>query len=129
MMAITYALSGLLLVVTGVLFMRGVLDALTQTICWCVVFFFASSAASSAYLTVSELFPVELRGMAIALFYAVGTAVGAAGPTVFGAIVESGDRLRLLAGYVFAGSLMLIAAAVAYRLGVDAEGRSLEELV
>jgi MFS family permease len=129
MMAITYSLSGLLLVVTGALFYRGVLDAVTQTVCWCVVFFFASSAASSAYLTVSELFPVELRGMAIALFYAVGTAVGAAGPTVFGAIVESGDRGRLFAGYAFASALMLAAGVVAFTIGVDAEGRSLEELV
>jgi MFS family permease len=125
----TYAASGLLLAGTGLLFQRGLLGATGQTVCWCVTFFFASAAASSAYLTVSELFPVELRGMAIAHFYALATALG--GPvatTVFGRIVEGGSRSALLAGYLVAGGLMVAAAAIAWRLAVPAEGRSLEEL-
>jgi MFS family permease len=128
MIPATYAASGVLLVGTGLLFRAGLLTALTQTVAWSVVFFFASAAASSAYLTVSELFPVEIRGVAIAFFYAVGTGGGAIAPTLFAHIVEGGDPARLLAGYVFAAALMLIAAAVARRLAVDSEGRSLEEL-
>lgn len=128
MIPLTYAASGVLLVVTGVLFQIGALNAVTQTMSWCVVFFFASAAASSAYLTVSELFPVEVRGIAIAVFYAIGTAGGAVAPSFFAWIVEGGDRTSLLAGYVLAAVLMLIAAAVARRLAVDSEGRSLEEL-
>ncbi len=128
MIPTTYAASGALLLLTGALFHAGALDAVTQTLAWSVVFFFASAAASSAYLTVSELFPVEVRGVAIALFYAVGTAGGAVAPSLFARIVEGGDPTRLLAGYGFAAALMLIAAAVARRLAVDSEGRSLEEL-
>ena len=128
MIPATYALSGVLLAITGVLFRAGVLDATTQTLAWSLVFFVASAAASSAYLTVSELFPVELRGRAIALFYAFGTLVGAGAPVLFGAIIDAGDPSELLAGYVFAAVLMVIAAVVARRLGVDAERRSLEEL-
>lgn len=128
MIPATYAASGVLLVATGALFLAGLLDAVTQTLAWSVVFFFASAAASSAYLTVSELFPVEVRGMTIALFYAVGTAGGAIAPSLFARIVEGGDPARLFAGYAFAATLMLAAAVVARRLGVDSEGRSLEEL-
>jgi len=93
-----------------------------------LVFFVASAAASSAYLTVSELFPVELRGMAIAVFYAFGTLIGAGAPTLFGAIVDTGDPYSLLAGYVLAGAMMMAAALVARVFGVDAERRSLEEI-
>ncbi len=128
MIPLTYALSGILLLATGGLFIAGLLTALTQTLAWMLVFFVASAAASSAYLTVSELFPVELRGMAIAVFYAFGTLVGAGAPTLFGAIVDTGDPYRLLAGYGLASVLMLAAAVVARLLGVDAERRSLEEL-
>ena len=128
MIPATYALSGLLLTVTGLLFVAGWLDATTQTLAWSAVFFVASAAASSAYLTVSELFPVELRGMAIAVFYAFGTLVGAAAPTLFGAIVDSGDPMQLFAGYALASALMLGAAAIARIYGVDAEGRPLEAL-
>jgi MFS family permease len=92
------------------------------------VFFVASAAASSAYLTVSELFPVELRGMAIAVFYAVGTLAGAVAPTVFGKIVDTGDPMNLFAGYALAAGLMLAAAVVARVLGVAAECKSLEAL-
>ncbi|MEZ4410387.1 MAG: MFS transporter [Polyangiales bacterium] len=128
MIPATYALSGALLLVTGGLFYAGALTAVTQTLAWCAVFFFASAAASSAYLTVSELFPVEVRGVAIAFFYALGTGGGAVAPSLFAHIVERGDPLRLFAGYAFAAALMLVAAVVARRLGVDSEGRSLEEL-
>ncbi|MFL5113559.1 MAG: MFS transporter, partial [Microvirga sp.] len=115
MIPATYAASGVLLLVTGVLFLQGHLDAVTQTLCWSAVFFVASAAASSAYLTVSELFPVELRGMAIAVFYAFGTLVGAFAPTLFGAIVDTGEPARLFAGYALAALLMIGAAVVARR--------------
>ncbi|HVV85479.1 MAG TPA: MFS transporter [Kofleriaceae bacterium] len=128
MIPATYAIAGLLLVATGVLFLAGWLDALTQTLAWGAVFFFASAAASAAYLTVSELFPVEVRGMAIAVFYAIGTLVGAGAPALFGAIVDTGEPSRLFAGYALAAAMMLGAAVAARKLGVDAEGRSLEAL-
>lgn len=129
MIFLTYALSGVLLAITGQLFKSGLLGAGTQTAAWCVVFFFASSAASSAYLTVSELFPVEMRGMAIALFYATATALGGVvAPSVFGIIVESGSRPALFEGYVFASVLMIAASIVAIFLAVNAEGKSLEAL-
>jgi MFS family permease len=128
MIPLTYALSGVLLLVTGGLFLAGVLNAFTQTLAWMLVFFVASAAASSAYLTVSELFPVQLRGMAIAVFYAVGTLAGAGAPLLFGAIVDAGDPGSLFAGYALAAVLMMAAAVVARVFGVDAERRSLEEL-
>jgi MFS family permease len=128
MIPATYALSGVLLTITGVLFVADVLTALTQTLAWSAVFFVASAAASSAYLTVSELFPVELRGRAIAVFYAFGTLVGAGAPVLFGALIDAGDPMQLFAGYVGASILMIGAAIVARKLGVNAEGRSLEEL-
>jgi MFS family permease len=128
MIPFTYAASGVLLLATGALFSLHLLDAVTQTVAWCVVFFFASAAASSAYLTVSELFPVQMRGIAIALFYAVATGGGAIAPWIFGKIVEDGDPTRLFIGYAFASVLMLIAAGVARVLAVPSEGRSLEAL-
>ena len=129
MIAGTYGVAGALLIVVGVLFERGLLDAVQQTAAWTVIFFFASAAASSAYLTVGETFPLEVRAVAIALFYAFGTAVGGiAGPIVFGALIETGERSALLWGYVLAGALMLGAAAAAWLLAVDAERRSLEDV-
>jgi MFS family permease len=129
MLAATYGLAGILLAASGYLFAAGLLDAVTQTVCWAVIFFFASAAASAAYLTASEIFPLEMRAMAIALFYAVGTAVGGiAGPAVFGGLIGTGSRGELFAGYLFAGGLMLVAAFIAARFGVAAEGRSLEEI-
>ncbi|MBL9013086.1 MAG: MFS transporter [Myxococcales bacterium] len=128
MIPATYAVSGVLLLVTGGLFVQGRLDAVTQTLCWSAVFFVASAAASSAYLTVSELFPVELRGMSIAVFYAFGTLVGAFAPTLFGAIVDTGEPVNLFAGYALAAGLMLVAAVVARAFCVAAEGKSLESL-
>jgi MFS family permease len=129
MIAVTYAASGVLLVVTGWLFERGALTATTQTLLWSLVFFFASTAASSAYLTVSEVFPLELRAMAIALFYAVGTATGGlAAPALFGALIESESRRSLFGGYLLGAVLMLAGAAAAWWLGVAAERKALEDV-
>jgi len=94
-----------------------------------VIFFFASAAASSAYLTASESFPLEIRALAIAIFYAVGTGVGGvAGPLVFGHLIDSGSRATVFGGYLFAASLMAVAAFVALRFGIAAERKSLEEV-
>lgn len=128
MIPLTYAVSGLLLVATGGMFLAGWLTAVTQTIAWCTVFFFASSAASAAYLTVSELFPLEVRGLVIAVFYAFATLLASVAPFVFGAIVDSGSPIRLFWAYAFASALMVGAAGVARVLGVSAEGKSLEAL-
>ncbi|MCK6453377.1 MAG: MFS transporter [Alphaproteobacteria bacterium] len=129
MIASTYALSGALMALTGILFQQGVLDAAGQTAAWTVIFFFASAAASSAYLTVSESFPLELRAMAIAVFYAFGTGVGGVvAPALFGALIDTGSRGEILWGYVLGGALMLAAAAVEAKLGVAAERRPLEEV-
>jgi len=128
MLTLTYGVSGALLLFWASLFAAGLLTATTQTIGWMTVFFFASPAASAAYLTVAENFPLEVRAMAIALFYAAATAIGGvAAPYVFGGLVESGAR-SLYFGYVFAAVLMLFAAAVAWLFAVDAEGKSLEEV-
>src|SRR5208282_527677 len=96
--------------------------AWTQTMAWMVVFFFASAAASSAYLTASEIFPLEVRALAIAIFYAVGTAIGGAiGPSLFGYLIGTGVIVAVAGGYAFAAVLMLIAAAAELRFGIDAE--------
>lgn len=129
MIAFTYTMSGLLLAGTGWLFAEGLLTAQTQTLCWMVIFFFASAAASSAYLTVSETFPLELRALAIAIFYAIGTGIGGiVGPWLFGALIETGSRWSLFAGYILGSVLMLIAAGVMLRFGIAAERRTLEEV-
>jgi MFS family permease len=127
MIAITYVLSGVLLALTGALFAGGVLSATGQTICWTVIFFFASAAASSAYLTVSETFPLEIRALAIAFFYAVGTGIGGIGaPWLFGALIDTGSRASLFAGYLLGACLMLGAGLIAARYGVAAERKPLE---
>ena len=127
MITTTYALSGTLIIATGLLFKADMLTAQTQTLAWSVVFFFASAAASSAYLTVGECFPLEVRASAIAWFYAIGTALGGiAGPIVFGQLIASGERADVFIGYVLGGGLMLAAAVVAAFLAVAAERRSLE---
>lgn len=129
MIVATYALSGVLMAGVGVLFQQGLLDAAQQTIAWTVIFFVASAAASSAYLTVGENFPLEVRAVAIAMFYAFGTAVGGiAGPAIFGALIESGGRTDILWGYLLGGGLMVAAAVVEAFLGVAAERKSLEEV-
>jgi MFS family permease len=129
MIVATYGLSGVLLGLTAWMFIRGMLDATTLTICWSVVFFFASAAASAAYLTVSESFPMEIRAMAIALFYAFGTALGGvAGPWLFGHLIGSGERSAIGAGYYLGAGLMIIGAVAALRLAVAAERKPLEEV-
>lgn len=129
MISATYALSGIFLGITGYAFAKDWLTATTQTALWCVVFFFASAAASSSYLTVSELFAVEMRGMAIALFYSVGTAAGGViAPALFGALIESGSRTAVYHGYLFGAALMLVAALVAVIYGVASERKSLEHI-
>jgi MFS family permease len=125
----SYVLSGVLLIGTGLLFREGVLSAATLTACWCVVFFFASAGASAAYLTVSELFPMETRAMAIAFFYAVGTALGGIiGPVLFGRLVETGEVTAVTNGYFLGAGLMIAAGLVELAIGVEAAGRSLEKL-
>jgi MFS family permease len=129
MITFTYGVSGVLLALTGYLFSIGVLSAETQTAAWMVIFFFASPAASAAYLTVSENFPLEVRALAIAFFYAVGTGIGGvAGPALFGALLDSGSRTSVFAGYLFGALLMIVAAAVAWRYAVAAERKSLESV-
>jgi len=129
MIATTYALSGVLLAGTAVLFVQGALTAATQTLAWTAVFFFASAAASSAYLTVSESFPLEVRALAIALFYALGTALGGiAAPWLFGALIGTGEPAAIAWGYAAGAALMLVAAGVELWLGVAAERRALEDV-
>jgi MFS family permease len=129
MITATYAVSGIMMALTGWLFALGVLDAVQQTIAWTVIFFVASAAASSAYLTVGESFPLEMRAVAIALFYAFGTGVGGVGgPALFGALIDTGSRVSILWGYLFGGALMLGAAVVAAFLAIPAERRSLEDI-
>jgi MFS family permease len=129
MIAFTYILSGALIALTGFGMTRGWFGAASQTAMWSIAFFVASAAASSAYLTVSELFPVELRGMAIALFFAVGTAVGGmAAPALFGHLLESGSRGRISIGYFVGAALMIMAGVIAATLGVSAERKSLETI-
>jgi len=127
MIAGTYAAAGLLLAVTADLFSRGLLTADLLTLAWMAVFFFASAAASSAYLTVSEIFPLEIRALAIAFFYAIGTGAGGiAGPLLFGLLISSGSRGEVAVGYLIGAGLMIGAGAVEALWGVAAERKSLE---
>ncbi len=129
MITITYAISGVLLIGTGLLFALGILTAAQQVIAWSVIFFFASSAAGAAYLTVSEVFPVEIRALAIAIFYAFGTGIGGiVAPLAFSYLIGTDSRWALFGGYVFAALLMLGAAALQAIWGVAAEGKALEEI-
>jgi MFS family permease len=127
MIASTYALSGIMLAVTAYLFSQDLLTATTLTVAWMIVFFFASAAASSAYLTVSEIFPLEIRALAIAFFYAIGTGIGGiAGPLLFGMLISTGSRSSVAMGYVIGAILMAAAAVVQARWGIAAERKSLE---
>ncbi len=129
MIVITYSLSGVLLAISAWLFARGALTATTQTIAWALIFFVASCAASSAYLTVSEVFPLEIRAMAISIFYAIGTLVGGVGaPALFGVLIGSGFRMHVFWGYMSASALLVIAAGVEAAVGVKAERQSLESI-
>jgi MFS family permease len=125
----TFAVSGALLLATAALFAAGLLSPVSQTIAWFAIFFFASAAASSAYLTASEIFPLETRALAIACFYAAGTLIGGStSPLLFGWLIESGSALRVALGYVGAAALVIIAAITELKLGIDAEGKSLESI-
>jgi MFS family permease len=116
-----------LLAISGYLFAIGVLSATGQTIAWMVIFFFASAAASSAYLTVSETFPLEVRALAIAFFYAIGTGIGGvAGPWLLGSLIDTGSRWSVFGGYLFGALLMLAASIVAALWCVAAERKPLE---
>jgi MFS family permease len=129
MISLTFGLSGVLLIFTAALFGLDRLTAVTQTAAWLVIFFIASPAASSAYLTASEIFPLETRALAIACFYALGTALGGSiAPSVFGRLIETGSSWQVSLGYIAAAILLLVAAAVELKLGVDAEGKSLESI-
>ena len=129
MIAATYGLAGALLCLTGWMFANGLLTAESQTLAWMAIFFFASAAASAAYLTVGELFPLEIRAVSISLFYAFGTLLGGfAAPWLFGALIDTGERAQVFRGYLLGGGLMLLAAVVELWLGVRAERRPLEEV-
>jgi MFS family permease len=129
MIAGTYILSGVLLAVTAFLFRADALTATTQTIAWCLIFFFASAGASSAYLTVSEIFPQEVRAKAIAVFFAIAQCFGALGPVIYGALIGEGeDRGPLFGGYLLGAGVMIVGGLVAAAIGVSAEGKSLEDV-
>jgi MFS family permease len=125
----TYGLSGVLLILSAWMFNAGMLSATTQTIFWCVIFFFASAGASAAYLTVSEIFPVEVRAKAIAVFFVIAQSFGAFGPWLYGQLIGDGkDHFKLFIGYLIGAAVMLVGAVVEVFLGVNAEGRSLEDI-
>ena len=129
MIAGTYILAGVLLAISAFLFNAGALDAVTQTVCWCVIFFFASAGASAAYLTVSEIFPVEVRAKAIAVFFAIAQTFGAIGPWLYGMLIGTGqDHFKLFIGYLIGAAVMIVGGVVEIFLGVAAEGRSLEDI-
>jgi MFS family permease len=129
MIALTYVLAGVGLALTGWAFMMGWLDARSQALCWSAVFFLASAAASSAYLTVSEVFPLEMRAMAIAIFYAVGMGAGGfAAPLLFGLLIETGSRGAVMVGYGIGAALVIVAGLLALRYAADAERKPLEEV-
>src|SRR6266403_2170435 len=129
MITATYALAGVLLALTAWLFRMGMLAAQTQTLAWTAIFFVASAAASSAYLTVSEIFPLEIRALAIAIFYAIGTLAGGVGaPLLFGWIIGTGSTTALFVGYLVAAALMIFGAVTEAWIGVPAERRSLEHV-
>ncbi|HYZ21661.1 MAG TPA: MFS transporter [Rhodopila sp.] len=129
MIAGTYGVAGILLAAVAVLFGAGWLSAWSQTACWMAIFFIASAAASSAYLTASEIFPLETRAMAIALFYAIGTLIGGvSAPALFGQLIGTGNAWVLAGGYAGAAALMIAAAACEVFLGVEAAGKSLEDV-
>jgi MFS family permease len=125
----TYILAGTLLIISAILFNAGELNATTQTISWCVIFFFASSGASAAYLTVSEIFPVEIRAKAIAVFFAIAQTFGSVGPWLYGMLIGNGhDHFKLFIGYLIGAAVMMIGGIVEIVFGVAAEGQSLEDI-
>ena len=129
MISLTYILSGIGLAMTGWAFMAGWLTAFTQALCWSVVFFIASAAASSAYLTASEVFPLPMRALAISIFYAIGTGTGGfIAPVLFGWLIASGSRTNVAIGYAIGAALAILAGLLANSHAVDAERKPLEEV-
>jgi MFS family permease len=129
MITLTYGLGGLLLIAAAVAFGLDFFSPWTQTLAWMLIFFFASAGASSAYLTASEIFPLETRALAIAAFYAVGTASGGIiAPSLFGFLIGKQSHWWLASGYGIAAALMLVAALIEARFGIDSEGRALEQI-
>jgi MFS family permease len=129
MITATYGIAGVLLTVVACLFSRGTLDLTAIKVCFTVIFFVASSAASAAYLTVSEIFPLEIRAFAIAIFYAIGTLAGGVGaPLLFGWLIESGSKVQVGAGYLVGATLMIAGAVCEHFIGVEAAGKSLESV-
>jgi MFS family permease len=125
----TYILSGVLLAISAMLFQAGLLNAYTQTIAWCIIFFFASAGASAAYLTVSEIFPMEIRAQAIALFFAIAQCFGAIGPVFYGWLIGDGtNHAALTLGYLIGAAVMIAGGLVEVFIGIDAEGKSLEDV-
>lgn len=125
----TYGSAGVVLAISAILFHQGALSATTQTIFWSISFFFASAGASSAYLTVSEIFPLELRGQAISYFFSIGQITGATAPTIYGMLIGDGtDRNPLMFGYLLAASIMIAGGIIALIFGYDAERKSLEDI-
>ena len=129
MIAGTYILSGCLLAVSAWLFDAGLLHAAGQTFIWIVIFFFASAGASAAYLTVSEIFPIEIRAEAIAVFFAIAQVFGALGPVIYGALIGNGsNRTGLTIGYLIGGGVMILGGLVEVAFGINAEGKALESV-
>jgi MFS family permease len=125
----TYLISGTLLAISGWLFDKGDLTARSQTFVWVVIFFFASAGASAAYLTVSETWPIEIRAEAIAVFFAIAQIFGALGPVFYGALIGSGtSRTGLFIGYLVGAGIMIAGGIIELVLGINAEGKSLEEV-
>jgi MFS family permease len=129
MISSTYIGSGVLLAISAFLFNAGLLTAITQTIAWCIIFFFASAGASAAYLTVSEIFPMEVRAKAIAVFFAIAQLFGAFGPVFYGWLIGDGSNpSALFVGYLIGAAVMIIGGVVAIIFGVAAEQKSLEDI-
>jgi MFS family permease len=129
MITASYGSAGVLLAVTAVLFATDALALKGLVIGFAVIFFTASSAASAAYLTVSEIFPLEIRAFAIAVFYALGTLIGGVGaPSLFGALIASGSKAHVMMGYLLGAALMLAGAVAEFFIGVEAAGKSLESV-
>ena len=129
MIAGTYILSGLLLVISAILFKQGTLNATTQTLAWAVIFFFASAGASAGYLTASEVFPLEVRAKAIAVFFAIAQAFGWAGTKLYSSLIGTGnDPNKLFVGYLIGAGAMILGGVVEIIFGVAAEGKSLEDV-
>ncbi|CAB1276418.1 MFS transporter [Candidatus Nitrosacidococcus tergens] len=148
MIFITYSISGTILIVSAILFYKNILSAAMQTTLWSASFFFASAAASSAYLTVSEIFPLNIRSQAISYFFSIAQLTGAIAPSIFGLLINSGienlkddhialvllasgeiDRGPLVIGYLFAAGIMILGGLIALAFGYDAEQKSLEEII